>query len=71
MPADQAALVATIERLGIPVVVRSDGPLAILVPSDANWFPDAALRADLVRAAREAGFTNVAVELPGAPDVGA
>jgi hypothetical protein len=69
LPADRAALVSSITALGLRLSVRSDGPLAILASSDPAWFPDAALRAELVRVARDAGFTNVAVELPPAPPI--
>ncbi|MGZ8376596.1 MAG: hypothetical protein ACXWZS_08975 [Gemmatirosa sp.] len=67
MPADLAVLTEALDRLHVEVTVRQDGALAVLVPRDASWFPDAVLRAALLRAARDAGFANVAVELPSAP----
>lgn len=70
MPADPAALARAIGALGLTVDVEADGALAILVARPGTRFPDAALRAEVVRAAREAGFTSVAFELAG-PDAGA
>lgn len=66
MPADPAALARTIAGLGLTVDVEADGALAILVAPPGARFPDAAFRAALVRAAREAGFASVAFELSGA-----
>jgi prophage tail gpP-like protein len=66
-PTDAAALVAILAARGLRVTVHVDGALVVLQPSDARWFPDATLRAELVRVAREVGFTNVAVELPRDP----
>jgi hypothetical protein len=72
LPADLSVLAGALDRMSVDAMVRADGALAILVPRDPRWFPDAAARAELVRAAREAGFANVAVELsPGPVDSGA
>lgn len=65
MPADPLALAAALERLGLACDVEAEGGLAILVPRAGAGFPEGGLRAEIVRAAREAGFANVAFELRG------
>ncbi len=66
-PAGAATLLAAILARGLDVTVQVDGALAIVQSHDPHWFPDAELRTELVRAARAAGFTNVAVELRPSP----
>ena len=65
MPADPVALAAALERLGMACDVEMEGGLAILVPRARAAFPDGDLRVEVVRAARAAGFANVAFELRG------
>jgi hypothetical protein len=63
LPADPQALARSLARLGIPCTVEGDGALAILVPDGPLGVPTGAVRAEIVRAAREAGFASVAFEL--------
>ncbi len=65
MPADPTALAAALERLGMACDVEAEGGLAILVPRAGVGFPGTELRAEVVQAARQAGFANVAFELRG------
>ena len=66
MQGDPGALGAALDRLGVACVVESQGGVAILIPRAGNGFPGSDLRAEIVRAARQAGFANVAFELLGA-----
>ena len=49
---------------GLRVRVEASGSLAVLVPAPDQSVDWPALRTDVVRLAREAGFSHVAVELP-------
>ena len=67
MPADPEALARSLALLGLHFTVECDGVLAILVPVGPVDVPTEAMRAEIVRAAREAGFASVALELPPGP----
>lgn len=60
---DAAALGAMLASHALPLRVEADGSLAVLVPLAPVRAFDAPLRALLVAAARDAGFTHVALEL--------
>ncbi|GLC26304.1 hypothetical protein [Roseisolibacter agri] len=66
MPGDARALLAALAQMGVACDVETEGGLAILVPRATAGFPGSDLRVELVRAARQAGFANVALELRGA-----
>jgi hypothetical protein len=59
----RAALASALAALGVLADVDGDGPLAVLRPRDVTPALDAATRAAVVAAARQCGFTHVALEL--------
>lgn len=64
-------LAAALTELGIDCDVEARGTLAVLTPADgsssatAGTLADAGLRAVVVAAARDLGFTHIALELRG------
>ena len=71
MPGDPVALADALRALGLACDVEAEGALAILVPHAQAAMPPAEQRSEIVRAARQAGFANVALEVrasqPAAP----
>lgn len=60
-----ATLAEALAARGFPCAVEARGTLAVLVPAaGVGAFADRDGRAEIVRMAREHGFTHVALELP-------
>ena len=66
---DEPRLAASLAQLGIEAAIETDGRMALLRVRGAPALPDADVRAAILRAGREAGYSSVAIELPpsGAP----
>lgn len=65
---DPGRLATALAALGFAATVETHGRLAVLTTPRHAGIPDAALRAAIVEAGRDAGFSSVALEL--APDGG-
>lgn len=65
---DQSRLAAALAQLGIAAAIETDGRMALLNVGGAPALPDAELRAAILQAGREAGYSSVAIELPEPTD---
>ena len=63
---DPARLQGALDRMRVPVDVTAEGRLALLAARESGWTPDADARARVAAAARDAGFSHVALALDGA-----
>jgi hypothetical protein len=69
-PDPASALRDQLASRGLRVHVEGAGTLAILVPAEGDALDWAAVRHEIVCAARLHGFSHVAVELPPAGEAG-